>query len=470
MKPIKIKENIYEIPRTGNMLVPGRIYASEKLLRQAEKDESLQQVKNVATLPGIVKFSLAMPDIHEGYGFPIGGVAAVDLKNGYISPGGVGYDINCGVRLLRTNLFLNDIKEKIDTLAAAIFNNVPSGVGSKHGIKSVNDKEFKKVVANGAKWAVNNGFGVEGDIEVTEENGCMENQGFEFLSQRAVERGKHQLGTLGAGNHFVEIQVVEEIFCRETADILNIEEGMIVVMFHTGSRGFGYQICDDFLKKIRKQLFKYSYAPPDAQLVACPFKSDLGEEYFHAMNSAANFAWANRQIIKELIERAFISSLAISPKSLNMTQIYDISHNIAKIENNLLIHRKGAVGALPPMSDKLPEHLTKIGQPVIIPGDMGTGSYLLTAKEKIKDETFSSVCHGAGRSLSRRKSLKKFGVKEILENMERKGISILAKSKRTIVEESPESYKDIHEVINVVETFGLTEKVALLKPVAVIKG
>ncbi len=470
MEIIKISENIWEIPKTGDMLVPGRIYASDSLMLKIREDESLQQVRNVATLPGICNYSLAMPDIHEGYGFPIGGVAAVDRRDGYISPGGVGYDINCGVRLLKTSLFFNDVKVKIKDIAVHIFNAVPSGVGSKNAIKSISLKEFGKVLKKGAKWSVNNGYGTNEDIELTEERGCVENEGIEFISKRAVERGISQLGTLGSGNHFIEIDIADKIYDKHLCETLGIEKDMLLIMFHTGSRGFGYQVCDDFLNRIRKAKSKFQYSPPDTQLLACPFNSEEGIGYFNAMNAAANFAWANRQIIKELIERAIMNALNISPKSLGLAQIYDVSHNIAKIENDFIIHRKGAINAKPPFSKDIPSVYKRTGQPVIIPGDMCTGSYLLFPTEKVATETFSSACHGAGRALSRRKALKKFNANEIVLGMEKSGITVLAKSKRTIAEEVPEAYKNIDDVIMVMENCGLLKKAVRLKPVAVIKG
>jgi tRNA-splicing ligase RtcB len=469
MELLKIDNNIYEIPKSGNMLVPGRIYADKNILDTVKNDESLKQIKNVATLPGIYKYSLAMPDIHEGYGFPIGGVAAVDKKSGYISPGGVGYDINCGVRLLRTGLFFNEIKDKISDIAATIFTSVPSGVGSKNKIFSLSKKELKKVILKGAKWAVEKGFGTEEDIEYTEDNGAIENEGFEFISERALERGKNQLGTLGSGNHFIELQIVDKIFNREKASVFGIEKNMVMILFHTGSRGFGYQICDDFLRLIRNNQHKFNYNPPDKQLIACPFESELGYKYFNAMNAAANYAWANRQVIKGIIEESLIKTLKLSYNYLKLNQIYDVCHNIAKIEGKYIIHRKGATRALPPKSENIPEKYRNIGQPVIVPGDMGTGSYLLVATDK-SEQTFASSCHGAGRTLSRKKASKKFNANSVVEELEKKGIIIFAKSKRTIVEEVPDAYKDIDNVVNVVAQCGILEKVARFKPIAVIKG
>ena len=470
MELFKIDKNIWEIPKTGNMLVPGRVYASKVILDAVKGDESLKQVKNVATIPGIIKYSIAMPDIHEGYGFPIGGVAAMDKSNGFISPGGVGYDINCGVRLLRTDLFINDINDKLFEIGNAIFNAVPSGIGSKNAISTVSKKELKEVTLKGARWAVEKGYGSFEDLNLTEDNGCIENNGFEFISERAMERGRKQLGTLGSGNHFIEIQIVDEIFSYKDAEKFSLEKGMVAIMLHTGSRGFGYQVCDDFLNIMRRNHNKFGYTPPDAQLIAVPFQSRYGKEYFNAMNAAANYAWANRQIIKGLIEDAILKIVKISPRYLNLEQIYDVSHNIAKVENNLLIHRKGATRALPPGNKLLPEKYREIGQPIIIPGDMGTASYLLIATSKTYNETFSSTCHGAGRTLSRRKALKRFKSNDVLERLEQKGIIVLAKNKRTIVEEVPDAYKDVEEVVNVVDQCRLVKKVARFKPIAVIKG
>jgi tRNA-splicing ligase RtcB len=470
----KISDFTWEIPQEGNMLVPGKIFASEKLLRQIITDESLHQVKNVATLPGILKYSIAMPDIHEGYGFPIGGVAAVDIDEGFISPGGVGYDINCGVRLLKTNLFYNDIKNKVDKILAKLFTTIPSGIGSKNAIKKLSNKEFIKVLKNGSQWAVENGFGIREDLNFTENNGYIENEGYKFVSERAVDRGKEQLGTLGSGNHFLEIDIVEKVFDKKFTDYFGLDNQQVLILFHTGSRGFGYQVCDDFLKLMRKNISKFNYNPPDKQLVALPFKSDIGQKYFNCMNSAANFAWANRQIIKSLIEKALLDSLNISPNQLKLEQIYDVSHNIAKIEKfynkKILVHRKGATRAFDKDSTDIPTEYKNIGQPIIIPGDMGSASYLLVGLANARTQSFASCCHGAGRVLSRKKAIKKFNNHEIVENLKNKGIYILAKNKRTIAEEVPEAYKDIDEVVKVVSQCGLAEKVAKFKPIAVIKG
>ncbi len=443
------------------MLVPARIYASKKLLEKAQEDSSLIQLKNVATLPGILKYSIAMPDIHEGYGFPIGGVGAVETLNGYISPGGVGYDINCGVRLLKTDLSFDEVKPKIKELLAFLYSHIPVGVGSKNAIQKLSEKEFKKVLKKGAKWAVENGYGDEEDLEFTEDNGYIEVKDFKGISDRAIERGRIQLGTLGSGNHFLEIDVVDEIYNYDYAKEFKIEKGQIVILFHTGSRGFGHQICDDFLILMRANKNKYKYVPPDNQLISAPFYSDEGQKYFNAMNSACNFAWANRQIIKGIVEDCLLRFFKISKKSLGLKQIYDISHNIAKIEyydnKEVLVHRKGATRS-------------KEGQPVIIPGDMGTNSYLLVGTKKAEEETFASTCHGAGRVLSRKKALKMYKKENLFEKLSKQGIFLMAKAKRTVAEEAPEAYKDIDEVIKVVSEVGLAKKVARFKPIAVMKG
>jgi len=474
MKLKKINDFLFEIPKQDNMLVPARIYTTEKMLSIIRDDESLIQIKNVATLPGIEKYSIAMPDIHEGYGFPIGGVAAVNTKDGFISPGGVGYDINCGVRLLTTDLKYDDIKNSLENILYKLYSSIPCGVGSKNAIKKLSHKDFKKMLKKGAKWAVEQGYGNEQDLKFTENQGCISNFGWEIVSERAIDRGREQLGTLGSGNHFLEIQKVEKIFNNEFANIFGLEKDQIVILFHTGSRGFGYQVCDDFLKIMRKKMNKYGYSPPDKQLIAMPFYSEEGQNYFNCMNAAANFAWTNRQIIKGLIEKTIIKSLKISPKDLNLRQIYDVCHNIAKIEfydeKEFLVHRKGATRSFPPNSDDIPNCYKKIGQPVIIPGDMGTASYLLTGTEKAYKETFGSTCHGAGRVLSRKKALKKSNSSEVLNRLEKKGIIVLAKNKRTIVEEMPEAYKDIDDVINVVQNSGISNTVAKFIPLGVIKG
>ena len=470
----KIDDYIYEIEKHGDMLVPGRVYSSKKLIEKVKEDNSLKQVKNVATLPGIEKYSIAMPDIHEGYGFPIGGVAAVNTKDGYISPGGVGYDINCGVRLLKTELFFNEVSDRIRDLLAYLYSHIPSGVGSKNAIPKLSEKEFKNVLKKGAKWAVERGFGNEEDLEYTENKGCIKVKDFKGISDRAIERGQIQLGTLGSGNHFLEIDVVDEIFDDNIAKIFGLEKGQIVILFHTGSRGFGHQVCDDSLIVMRHNKNKFSYIPPDNQLISAPFYSEEGQKYFNAMNAAANFAWANRQIIKGIVEDCLIKFFKISKRALGLVQIYDVSHNIAKIEyyneKELLVHRKGATRAFGTDNNELPEKYKKTGQPVIIPGDMGTSSYLLTGTKKAENETFGSTCHGAGRILSRKKALKMYKKENIFEKLYKNGIFLMAKDKRTVAEEVPEAYKNIDEVIKVVSETGLAKKIVRFKPVAVMKG
>ncbi len=470
----KIEEFVYEIEKQDKMNVPGRIYASKKLIEKAKEDSSLKQVKNVATLPGIQKYSIAMPDIHEGYGFPIGGVAAVDTRYGYISPGGVGYDINCGVRLLKTNLELNDVKDRIKDLLAFLYSHIPVGVGSKNAISKLSEKEFKKVLKKGAKWAVEKGYGSEEDLEFTEDLGCLEVKDLKGISDRSIERGRIQLGTLGSGNHFLEIDFVDEIYDYEISNVFGLEKDQIVILFHTGSRGFGHQVCDDFLFLMRQKRAEFDYQPPDNQLISAPFYSDIGQKYYNAMNSAANFAWANRQIIKGIIEECFLRFFKISKKSLGLHQIYDVCHNIAKLEyyddKEILVHRKGSTRAFGPGNPALPNKYLQIGQPVLIPGDMGTASYLLVGTHKAENETFSSTCHGAGRVLSRKKALKMYKKENLFEKMNKKGIFLMAKDKRTVAEEAPEAYKDVDEVIKVVSKVGIAKKVTKFKPIAVMKG
>ncbi len=472
----KLSEYKFELEKEKEMNVPGIIYADEKLLQDIG-EEPLKQVSNVACLPGIINYSIAMPDIHWGYGFPIGGIAAFDIKEGIISPGGVGYDINCGVRMIKTNLFYEEIKNKIDEIAKNLYNMVPSGVGSSGQI-ILDKKEIKNVIKKGAKWAVENGFGISDDIEKIEDKGQLEYiPEKDDISERAYERGFDQLGTLGAGNHFLEIQKIDKILDRQIAEKLNLKEDMIVIMFHTGSRGFGYQICDDYIAILRKVVHKYGINLKDQQLVCAPFNSEEGQRYFNAMKAAANYAWANRQIITDSIRRSFEKVFKKGFYQLGMSVIYDVSHNIARVEEieikgekkYLCVHRKGATRSLPPGHYLLTKEFKDIGQPVIIPGDMGRHSFILIGrKESI--ETFYSSAHGAGRLLSRHQALKKGKSKDIIEELQKDGVIIKAKSKKFLAEEAPFAYKDAENVTEIIEKAGLAKKVARLKPVAVIKG
>lgn len=476
----KVDDFRYRIPRSykAGMRTDGMIYASEKMLAQITSDEAPEQVANVAFLPGIVGFSLAMPDIHWGYGFPIGGVAAFDLEQGVISPGGVGYDINCGVRLLRTDLRASDIKDKIKDLVRALFNNVPSGVGSTGKIR-IDEREVKEVLVSGAQWALKKGFGWPEDIERIETRGALDGADPDNVSKRALQRGRPQLGTLGAGNHFLEIQVVEDIYDRAAAATMGIEDvGQVTVMIHTGSRGLGYQICDDNVKTLGHTTAKYGIEIPDRQLACAPITSAEGRSYFSQMACAANYAWANRQCIMHWVRESFEKTLGKPAQALGMRLIYDVAHNIAKFEKHrvagqtreLCVHRKGATRAFPAGHEDVPSEYKDIGQPVLIPGDMGTHSYLLLGTEQAMAETFGSTCHGAGRVMSRTKALDRTRGRSIDKELAAQGIYVLSASSEVLREEMPEAYKDIDTVVDAVHQAGLSRKVARMKPLGVVKG
>ncbi len=475
----QLDEYRWEIPvgSVEGMRVPGRIFADKKLIESIKKDNSAVQVANGATLPGIVKASMAMPDIHFGYGLPIGGVVATRLSDGIVSPGGTGYDINCGVRLLRSNLYEKDILKWLKPLVQNLFYKIPAGVGSRGKIH-LSPRDEEQVAIKGAEWAVKQGYGEAEDLDFTEANGCLQGADPEKVSQRAFERGRKQVGTLGSGNHFIEIQVVEEIFDQEAAIAMGLEENQVTVMIHSGSRGFGHQVCTDYLEVMNKAMHRYGIKLPDRQLACAPFQSKEGQDYLGAMKAAANFAWANRQCLMGLTVQTFLETLKISPKDLGMSLVYDVAHNIIKVEDHtvdgkemkLAVHRKGATRAFPPGHEELPEAYKKIGQPVIIPGDMGRNSYVLGGTEKAMEESFGSTCHGAGRNLSRHAAKKKAKGRAIERELEDKGIIVKATGRTTLKEEMPEAYKDVTEVVNVVHHAGISKKVAKLKPMGVIKG
>lgn len=461
------------------MRVDGLVYAGEKLVNSIKNDQSLQQVANVAHLPGIVKYSLAMPDIHWGYGFPIGGVAATDPENdGVVSPGGVGYDINCGVRLLRTNLKAEDIrKEEMKALISAIFAKIPCGVGEGGTIR-LSPKEERDVLRTGAKWAVENGYGLPQDLKFTQEQGRLENADPDVVSQRAFERGKRQLGTLGSGNHFLEVQKVDKIFDQEAAQIMGLKEGQITIMIHSGSRGLGHQVCGDYLKFWNNVMKKYGIDVPDRQLVCAPVNSKEGQQYLSAMACAANYAWANRQCLMHWAREVFQSFFKASAGELGLELIYDVAHNIAKIEEhevdgvkrNLCVHRKGATRAFPPGHPETPEKYSSIGQPVLIPGDMGTASHILVGTQRAMAETFGSACHGAGRVMSRRAAIKATKGRALQREMEDRGIFVRARGRTTLQEEVSEAYKNVDEVVKTAHEAGISRRVARMKPLAVMKG
>jgi len=476
---VRIRENLWEIPAAGQMKVPGRIYISQKMIEKGLRgDEALKQVVNVSHLPGIEKYSLAMPDIHWGYGFPIGGVAATNLDDGVISPGGVGYDINCGVRLATTNLEHDKVQNKIENLVAKLFNTIPTGVGASGAIKKLSNTDLKKVLTKGSVWALENDLGSSSDLEFTEESGTMKNADSEVVSHRAFERGADQVGTLGSGNHFLEVDVVEEIYDEKVSEVFGLFKGQVVIQIHTGSRGLGYQVCDDYLKVILQASKKYGFSLPDKQLACAPLNSKEGQDYLAAMQAAANFAWNNRQVIMHIAKKVLKETFSMTDSELGFNLLYDVCHNIAKIEKHKIgdeekkvcVHRKGATRAFPPGSKMIPQKYQTVGQPVLIPGDMGRYSFIAVGTEKAMEETFGSSCHGAGRNLSRTKAMKSAKGRDLVKELNQKGITIQAKGYRTIAEEMSDAYKDVSDVVDVMHNEGITRKVAKIKPVGVIKG
>jgi len=458
------------------MTTEGIIYVDETLEQELELD-SVRQVANVATLPGIVGNSLAMPDIHTGYGFPIGGVAAFDTEEGVISPGGVGYDINCGVRLLKSNLTKEEVEPKIRELVDLLYTHIPSGVGSTGKIK-LSPEDAKKVVKKGAIWAIEQGFGEAEDLQRIESYGCIEGADPDVISKKAYERGKDQLGTLGSGNHFLEVQYVAEVYEPEIASVMGLIKGQVTVMIHTGSRGFGHQICEDYVKVMLQSVRKYGIELPDKELACVPFRSREGQQYFSAMKGAANYAWANRQCLMHWTREVFLRLFKLSPKELGMKIVYDVAHNIAKEEfhtvegkqKKLIVHRKGATRAFPKGHPELPDCYKEIGQPVLIPGDMGRVSFVLVGLEKAMYETFGSTCHGAGRLLSRNQAIKQARGRSIKQEMAERGIIVRSAGKETLAEEMPDAYKDVSNVVDVIHNAGIARKIAKFKPIGVIKG
>jgi tRNA-splicing ligase RtcB len=474
----QVDEYRWEIPREGKMRTRGLIYASQEMLPKIRDDKSLEQVANVAMLPGIEGASLAMPDIHWGYGFPIGGVAAFNLEEGIVSPGGVGYDINCGVRLLRTNLERSDIEKDMETLVNTFFSNIPSGVGSRRKDLKLSMPTLKQVLRYGAGWAVKNGFGHADDLAHIEAGGQIEGADPDMVSQFALDRGKDQLGTLGSGNHFVEVGYVAEIFDDKLAAALGLHKGQITVIVHTGSRGLGHQVCDDYIKVMLKASDKYGIWLPDRQLCSAPITSREGQQYLAAMAAAANFAFANRQMITHWVRESFEQVFKMGPKKLGLELVYDVAHNIAKIETHLIngkekkvcVHRKGATRAYPPGHPETPAAYKETGQPVLIPGDMGRYSFVLVGTQKAMEETFGSTCHGAGREMSRHAALKVAKGRDIVRELAKKGIVVRGAGRGTVDEEISEAYKDVEGVVNVTHGAGISRKVAKLRPLGVIKG
>jgi tRNA-splicing ligase RtcB len=476
----KIDDYRWEIPRDykHGMRVAGLIYASAEMLESIREEQAAEQVVNVAFLPGIVGRSMAMPDIHWGYGFPIGGVAATTVEEGVVSPGGVGYDINCGVRLLRTNLRESEVRPRLEQLVTELFNSVPSGLGSTGKI-NVGKREIDDVLSDGARWAVRRGFGTENDLEVTEENGCIRGADPSKVSARAKERGSPQSGTLGSGNHFLEVEVVDEIFEPAIARTMGIEEvGQVLLLIHTGSRGLGHQVCDDYVKTLREVMRRYDIEVPDRELACAPIKSREGQDYLAAMACAANYAWANRQSITHWAREAFVKALGRSKQDIGLQMVYDVAHNIAKIEKHeingrstdLCVHRKGATRAFPPNHPAVPERYKRIGQPVLIPGDMGRYSYLAVGTEGAMKETFGSVCHGAGRAKSRHAARRGLRDAEVASALAARGILVRSASRGGLAEEASEAYKDVTEVVEVCHRAGLCRKVVKSRPIGVTKG
>ncbi len=474
----KINNYVWEIPKGYKdcMLVPGRVYADSRIIADVDKG-ALDQCANVACLPGIEKYSIAMPDIHYGYGFPIGGVAAFDAEEGVISPGGVGFDINCGVRLLRTSVKVEEVKPKIKELVDEIFASVPSGVGSKGKIR-VSKSELDNVLEQGAEWAVNNGYGIEEDLDFIEERGKMESASSESVSDLAKKRGYPQLGTLGSGNHFLEVQYVDKIFNPEVAELFGIEQGQVSVMIHCGSRGCGHQICTDYLKVMDRATSKYNITLPDRQLACAPANSKEAQDYYSAMSAGVNYAFANRQVITHWTRESFEKVFNSSFEELGIKTVYEVTHNIAKLEEHTVegkkrkfyVHRKGATRSFGPGRREIPVKYRNAGQPVIIPGDMGTASYLLVGTETAMQETFGSTCHGAGRKLSRSEAKRRFYGEKIQKQLLGQGIYIRAASRPLLAEEAPGAYKDISEVVESTHGAGISKLVARFKPIGVAKG
>jgi len=477
--PKKIGENQYQIDADPNlgMNVPVKIYADEPLLQKMLSDRTIMQARNVASIPGIVSHSVVLPDGHEGYGFPVGGVAAMDAEEGMISPGGVGYDINCGVRLLRSNLTEQTVRSKLKDLVNDLFSSIPSGVGSKGAVRLTNS-ELDEVLVNGVNWAIEHGYGSSNDSDVCEENGKIANADPNKVSDKARKRGAPQLGSLGSGNHFLEIQKVTEIHDEEAANRMGIKEGTITVLIHCGSRGFGHQVCSDYLRVAEQAMEKYNISLPDRELACVPNNSEEGESYRKAMFAALNFAWSNRQMITHWTRKSFERVFDQTESDLDMKLVYDVAHNIAKVEKHkvdgqerkLVVHRKGATRAFPSHRNEIPSKYRDLGQPVLVPGSMGTSSWILLGKPNSMDLSFGSTAHGAGRTMSRSKARRNFTEDYVKKSLSDKGIFIKALTRDGVVEETPEAYKDVDSVVNVSHNLGIATKVAKLVPIGVIKG
>ncbi|MFQ5340083.1 MAG: RtcB family protein [Anaerolineae bacterium] len=483
----RLSDVLWEVPKAfrDDMTVPARLYASEKMLDAILKDRSVEQLVNSATLPGLVKYALAMPDIHQGYGFPIGGVVASRTADGVISPGGVGYDVNCGVRLLGTSIDREEMGDTLSDLATAIYNNCPSGVG-KSGHVRLSKREVDDLLASGSQWALRAGFARPEDLPRTEESGRLQGADPSKVSEKAKKRGKNQVGTLGAGNHFIEVDEVVATFDEAAADAMGLFPGQIVVQIHCGSRGFGHQVCTDYVRRFQKSLKKYGIRLPDRELVYAPFQSPEGQDYLAAMKCAANYAFANRQVLAHYVRRSFEEVLAGQVRDpstgsghrWDVFQIYDIAHNMGKVEQHTVdgetvevcVHRKGATRAFGPGFAGLPAEYRAVGQPVLVPGSMGTSSWVLVGTQGSMDQSFGSTCHGAGRTMSRTKAKKTVWGADLRDELQGRGIEIRAGSTAGLAEEAPVAYKDVDQVVDVVSRAGIAKKVAQLRPLAVIKG
>ena len=477
--PKKIGENQYQIDADSNlgMKVPVRIYADGPLLQKMLSDRTIMQAQNVSSIPGIVGHSVVLPDGHEGYGFPVGGVAAMDAEDGMISPGGVGYDINCGVRLLRSNLTEQTVRSKLKELVTDLFSSIPSGVGSKGAVK-LSHSQLDEVLVKGVNWAIDNGYGSSDDSDVCEENGQIQNADPNKVSDKARKRGAPQLGSLGSGNHFLEVQKVAEVHDVEAANKMGIKEGSITILIHCGSRGFGHQVCSDYLRISEQAMEKYDINLPDRELACVPNTSEEGESYRKAMFAALNFAWSNRQMITHWTRKSFERVFDQTESDLDMKLVYDVAHNIAKVEKHkvdgkerkLVVHRKGATRAFPANRNEIPSRYRNFGQPVLVPGSMGTASWILLGQPNSMDLSFGSTAHGAGRTMSRSKARRNYSEDDVKKSLNDKGIFIKALTRDGVVEETPQAYKNVDAVVNVSHNLGIATKVAKLVPIGVIKG
>jgi tRNA-splicing ligase RtcB len=474
MKIEQIDQFRWRIPREGGMRVDGIVYADAEMMNDIRQDESLKQVANVAHLPGIVTASLAMPDIHWGYGFPIGGVAATDADEGVVSPGGVGYDINCGVRLVASKLTRDEVTPRLRAIVQAMYTRVPTGVGAHRRDLRLSTTDLKGVLQLGARWAVDRGYGRSDDLDYIEEGGTLAGADPTLVSDRAFERGQAQLGTLGSGNHFAELQYVAEIYDEKVAAAFGLKRNQVTVMIHSGSRGLGHQVCEDYLRIMIRAAQTYGIELPDRQLCCAPVKSPEGRKYLAAMSAAANFAFANRQVMAHWVREALADAMAITSESTGVRTVYDVCHNIAKFETfpggTVCVHRKGATRAYPPGHPQTPATYREVGQPVLIPGDMGRYSYVLVGTEGAYRDTFGSSCHGAGRRWSRSHAKRQAKGQAVIKDLESRGIVVMAAGVGTVAEEMPDAYKDVSDVVRVVHEAGVARRVAQLRPIGVIKG